>query len=105
MAVLGKYTEADFLAHFPIDFGLGIRGSYIVNSQDVRLGVIVVHQLPGNEVCGGSAFWVKTSDNPLWCILSKGAAPLTLDQSIACVKCPENVHGHIVDGKWVPVTA
>ena len=70
-------------------------------------GVLVYHLHADGSVCGGAVHfdvpvnaWEKRHERPLWTVVR--FEPLTLSPSIQDTTCSEGVHGHIVDGYWIP---
>jgi len=102
MSTVGVYSSEEFTERFPLDFGSDMRGSMVTNVNDVVLGVIIAHQLKSGEVCAGSVLWSSFNDksNPLWRLLSRPGAPITIDPSIQCINCGEGKHGYLHEGVW-----
>lgn len=94
MSNVGRRTQKEFEADFPLDFGSGVRGDF-VRHRNKLAGVIVAHMHNDGNICAGSVFWVKIEDRPVWKLES--LEPLHLEPSIES-DC--GLHGHIRGGKW-----
>lgn len=87
------------------DLGGGVWFSRMVNSDEVRVGVIEWHYCGGTteeHFSGGSLLFdmpENTGENrPKWQLLKE--EPLTLHPSVLCRTC--GLHGWIQEGRWVP---
>lgn len=94
MKIQSHTTDADFVADFPLDFGKGIRGSF-VSYRNKTAGIVVAHRISDGSVCGGSVFWAKVNDRHIFTKSSDD--PLTVEESIRC-SC--GLHGWIREGSW-----
>lgn len=64
-------------------------------------GLLLYHRHANGSVCGGGVTFAGTpGDGPRWTVVQ--GEPLTLSPSIQDKTCSEGLHGHIVDGRWVP---
>lgn len=85
------------------DIGHNVVISYFRNNEAPKAGLLLYHRHADGSVCGGSVpFDVPGADRtrPLWQVQSW--EPLTLSPSIADPTCSEHLHGHIINGRWVP---
>lgn len=94
MSDIGTRTQREFEADFPINFGKGVRGNFVLHRNKIA-GVMLAHQLKDNVICATTAFWVKIEDRPVWQMTSE--TPLNLEESIRC-SC--GLHGWIREGQW-----
>lgn len=66
-------------------------------------GLLLYHRHADGSVCGGSVMFDvpgNPANRPRWQVVSW--EPLTLSPSIQDQTCSEGLHGHIVNGFWVP---
>lgn len=92
------------------DIGSGVVIKFYGGDGAEKAGILVYHQHPDGAVCGGSVAFAMPHGAPavargtapnsraLWHVLSLD--PLTLSPSILDSTC--GLHGHIVNGRWVP---
>lgn len=87
------------------DIGRGVVIRFYGNGDCDKAGILLYHQHPDGAVCGGSVpfdvpanDWHRQRARPLWQVQS--LEPLTLSPSILDPDC--GLHGHIVNGLWVP---
>lgn len=94
MSDIGHRTDREFEQDFIINFGKGIRGSFIRYRNKIS-GVMLAHQKKDDEICAIAIFWTEVGDRPIWTKTSD--EPLTLEESIRC-SC--GLHGWIKEGQW-----
>lgn len=104
MSTVAEYTNEEFQREFPLDFGHGVRGQRIITSSGYK-GLVVAHlvKFHGKQYSCAVviSFQIGTGlilDHTLWGVLNED--PLTIDNLITCVNCPNHNMGYIRQGKW-----
>jgi hypothetical protein len=76
---------------------------YFRNRESDKAGLLLYHRHADGSVCGGGVMFDvvgNPTNRPRWQVSSWD--PLTLSPSIQDKTCSEGLHGHIVNGRWVP---
>ena len=94
MTLVGLYTDEEFEADYPVDFGKGIRGEWLGHRKKTA-GVVICHRHTGDIGCATSVFWMKVNSQKLYTLVKE--EPLTIEEDIRC-SC--GLHGWIREGKW-----
>lgn len=92
------------------DIGHNVVISYTSTNGTDKAGLLLYHPHADGSVCGGAVTFAlpygapnvprSEGQSPLWRVDS--LEPLTLHPSIEDKTCSERLHGHIVNGRWVP---